>query len=281
MSTKVKRLIVDIEVSGNKGYFWESGFKLDVPYINIVEERQVICIGWKWEGEKQIQCDTWSGKSDKNLLKWFAPLLEEADVVIGHNHDRFDLPWIRARCIYHRIPVTPLIKTYDTFQVGRRLFKFNSNALAYLGPFLKIGQKIKTDYQLWHEVMKGNPKALAKMVKYCKNDVKDTEALYHLMEPYGPLKTHEGVVDGKGKESCPKCGSRYTHCRGFAVTAMGTKKQRMQCRECGRWFEAPAPKELQSKPPKRCKMHPRYRAVKRPTSDCHTCLKIWRESGGR
>lgn len=276
----VKRLILDIEVTPNEVFSWDVGWKLDIPHINIVEERKIICIGWKWEGEKVVHCEVWDGEDDYELLRRFAPVLEQADVVIGHNSTRFDLPWIRTRAIHHRIPIIPILKEYDTFQVAKRVFKFNSNALGYIAPFLGIGQKIKTDWQLWRDVRAGDAKALARMVRYCKNDVKMTEQVYHLLESYGPLKTHEGVKLGRGKETCPHCGSFNSHYRGLAISAVGYKRQRLQCQDCGRWFMAPVAKGIQTKPPKKCLTHPRYRAIYAPKIQCKACWKVWKENKG-
>lgn len=286
---EVKRLILDIEVTPDEVYVWETGWKVTIPYVNIIEERKIIMIGWKWEGERQTHCEVWDGEDDYELLKRFAPVLEQADVVIGHNSTRFDLPWIRTRAAHHRIPIIPILKEYDTFQVAKRVFKFNSNALGYIAPFLGIGQKIKTDYQLWRDVKAGDEKALARMVRYCKNDVKMTEQVYHIIENYGPLKTHEGVVMGRGKESCPRCGSLHTQYRGtatrkneqkFVVSAVGYKRQRLQCQECGKWFLAPVAKGIQTRPPKKCLTHPRYRAIRAPKIQCKVCWRIWKENRG-
>lgn len=277
---EVKRLILDCETTPNQVFSWDIGWRVSISHSNIIEERKLICIGWKWAGEKAVHCEVWDGVNDYNVVKAIAAVLEQADVVITHNGTAFDLPWIRTRAAHHRIPILPFIKEHDTLQVAKRVFRFNSNSLAYISEFLGIGQKIKTDYKLWLDVMEGDEKALRKMVKYCKNDVQLTEDVYNLLEAYGPLKTHEGVAAGKGKESCPKCGSLNTQYRGVAISAVGYKRQRLQCQECARWFLAPVAKGIQTRPPKRCLTHPRYRATKSPSTQCKTCWKIWKENRG-
>ncbi|MFO0004689.1 MAG: hypothetical protein ACK559_26520, partial [bacterium] len=95
--TKRKRLFFDIETSPNLGLFWEAGFKKNIDYSNIIKERAIICICWKWEDDKEIGSVHWDNKQcDKSLLQKFIKVANEADELVGHNGDRFDLAWIRT-----------------------------------------------------------------------------------------------------------------------------------------------------------------------------------------
>ena len=68
---KIKRLFFDIEVSPNIGLFWQPGHKISLDYGNIIQERAVICICYKWQGGK-TQSLTWDKKQDdKEMLKKF------------------------------------------------------------------------------------------------------------------------------------------------------------------------------------------------------------------
>ena len=130
MSKKIKRLFFDIETSPNIGLFWTAGYKQNISHDNIIKERAIICIAYKWAGEKKIHALTWDkNQDDKAMLAQFIKIANEADELIGHNGDRFDLPWIRTRCIYHNIPVFPNYVTIDTLKSARSKFKFNSNAI--------------------------------------------------------------------------------------------------------------------------------------------------------
>ena len=69
---KNKRLFFDIEVSPNIMTSWRAGYKLNVPYQNIIKERKIICISYKWEGEKKVYHFEWDNdKDDKSMLKDF------------------------------------------------------------------------------------------------------------------------------------------------------------------------------------------------------------------
>ena len=39
-----------------------------------------------------------------NYLLTLLKIANQADEIIGHNGDRFDIKKVRTRCIYHRVP---------------------------------------------------------------------------------------------------------------------------------------------------------------------------------
>ena len=124
----MKVLFVDIETSPCVGYFWRPGYKLSISHDNIVEESKIICISYKWQGQEKVQTLTWdSSQDDRAMLERFAKVIAKADRAIAHNGDRFDLPWIRTRCLFHRIPFNAEVTTLDTLKEARGGFKFNSN----------------------------------------------------------------------------------------------------------------------------------------------------------
>ena len=62
-----KRLFFDIETSPNIGMFWTAGYKLNISHDNIIKERAVICICYKWEDDKDVYYLQWDSKqNDKN-----------------------------------------------------------------------------------------------------------------------------------------------------------------------------------------------------------------------
>lgn len=226
----IKRLYLDCETSPNVGLFWSAGYKLNIPYENIIKERAIICICYKWGHEKKTHSLTWDSKqNDKKMLEKFIKIVKSADELVGHNEDKFDLPWIRTRCLFHKIDCPPTFTTLDTLKAARSKFRFNSNRLDYISKFLGIGGKIKTDFNLWREVMNNDPKALKKMVKYCKWDVELLERVFDRLKNHLPAKTHVSGV----KVECPECGGK-TKINRTTLSAAGTKRVQRQCKECGK-----------------------------------------------
>jgi hypothetical protein len=241
MKTIKKRLYYDIETSFNQGWFFRAGYKLNIEYRQIKQERAIICICYKWEGEKEVYSIEWKKGCDKSLLEKFVKILTSADEAVGHNGDRFDLAFIRTRCALHQIDVTPFLKTIDTLKVAKSKFMFNSNRLDYIAKFLGIGCKINTGgFTLWEKIVYDNCEtSMSKMVRYCKGDVKLLEKVFKRLFPYVPAKTHYGVLNGRKKSSCPECGSERTIISMHRVSAAGHKKTQLKCRDCGRLHTIP------------------------------------------
>lgn len=217
-------------------FSWRVGYKISLDYENIIEERRIVCIGYKWEGEREVHCLQWDkNHNDKAILEAFIPILESADEAVAHYGDKFDLPWIRARAAFHGLSISPYIKTIDTKAQSARLFYFNSNRLDYLAKFLGLGEKIETDFDLWKDVYAGSKEALRKMVAYCKHDTALLEKVYKRLEEYNKPKTHLGVLSGLQKHSCPWCASMSTQKRGTRATERGYLSQVLFCNDCGKW----------------------------------------------
>lgn len=227
-------LVVDIETSPNVGLFWSSGHKIAVGPENILEERQVICIAFKWLGHKSTHSLVWDykkgNKRDKQMLAEFSKVYAAADAVVAHNGDNFDIKWLKTRILYHKLP--PLAETtqIDTLKEYRKNFKFNSNRLDYVAKFLGQEGKNPMSFEDWKLVMKGNAAATRKMVKYCKKDVELLADLYERTRPY--LKDH-GIMRGflGDRDVCPNCGGSNNIKHGDRVTKTG-RYQRYQCQDC-------------------------------------------------
>lgn len=233
---KIKRLFFDIEVSPNIGFFWNPGYKLNISYENIIKERAIICICYKWEGEKKTHYLKWDKKqSDKTMLKQFIEEANKADELVGHNGDKFDLSWIRTRCLFHEIDLFPNYTTIDTLKIARGKFRFNSNRLDYIGKFLGLGQKLHTGFDLWKNIVLNNcDKSMNQMIRYCKQDVNLLEQVHHKLKNHIPAKTHAGVKYLGIKRSCPECGSERVKVSQTRVSASGRINKDMKCKECGK-----------------------------------------------
>ena len=238
MKTKINRLIVDIETSPCVGLFWRPGWKISIPHDNIMQESKIICICYKWEGARKVESLQWDeNQCDKAMLVEFLEIANSADELIGHNGDKFDFPWIKARCIYHDLEVPPVWKTVDTLVIARRRFKFNSNRLDYLGQHLLGEGKLHTEFGLWKSILLEKcDKSMKAMVKYCKKDVDLLERVWKRLEPYHTPKTHVGCLNGLDKWTCPYTGSTDVQSRGRVITAAGTVKYRMRSNS-GKWYQ--------------------------------------------
>ncbi len=237
LKTKRKRLFFDIETSPNIGLFWEAGYKKNIDYSNIIQERAIICICYKWEDDKDVYSLQWDSKqNDKAMLLKFVEVANTASELVGHNGDKFDLAWIRTRCLFHDIKMFPTYTTIDTLKIARSKFRFNSNRLNYIADFLGLGQKIKTEFNLWKDILLHKDKvAMEAMIKYCKKDVVLLEKVFKHLNTHVEAKTHYGVLFGQYKGTCPECGSDDLAGAGTRTTATGVVKLRYQCKTCNKY----------------------------------------------
>jgi hypothetical protein len=233
----MRRLFLDCETSPNQVFSWRIGYKINLDYQNIIKERRIICICWKWENEKHVKFVKWDkNQSNEQMMKIIIPVLDEADEIVTHNGEAFDLAWIRTMALLYGMVTNPSYKIIDTCLFARKKLYFNSNKLDYLARFLGIGCKIKTEFELWKKVVYGDSKALNMMVKYCKQDVLLLEKVYQRLSTCMPAHTHQGVLNEGEKWSCCYCGSVRVFCDKTRITAMGACKHQMQCKKCGRYY---------------------------------------------
>jgi hypothetical protein len=160
--------------------------------------------------------------------------MEEADCIVAHNGDQFDVKFLNTRAIYHGLPALPPITSVDTYKVAKLKFRFNSNRLDYLGKLFGFGGKKHTPPGLWLDVLKGDKKAVKIMTDYNKRDVTLLESVFKKLIPYIPNYLNRELFGGTG---CPRCGSKKIQSRGVQ-RAITRTYQRFQCQnaKCMGWF---------------------------------------------
>jgi len=242
---KLKVLLFDIETAPNIGYTWT---KYETTVIEFIKERYMLCFAAKWLDAKTTEIhslpDFKSYKKDmtddKALVQKLWDLVDQADVVIAHNGDKFDIKVMNARFLANGLQPPSPYKTVDTCKVARGKFGFNSNRLNDLGIVLGLGKKFETGgFALWKGCMAGDKASWAKMKKYNKIDVTLLEKVYKRMRPW--MTIHPNVGINRGRHACNHCGSKNTQNRGFAYAKI-QKSQRYQCQDCYGWGSAPIKK---------------------------------------
>lgn len=237
----IRRLYFDIETSFNIIGDFSCGYNKHIGYNQILEERKIICICYKWEGKPKVYHLQWDkNKCDKAMIKSFLRVLNQADEIIGHNGDNFDIKWIRGRCFIHQLEMMPTYNTVDTLKISRGQFNLNSNRLDYLSKITGGKGKLKTDWDMWVQITLHNHKpSLNRMIKYCKVDVLELERVHKRMNVFIKTKT---AKDRDYLCNCPNCGGSKMTIRGYRVASSGTKKINLQCQDCRKWHLMPAKK---------------------------------------
>lgn len=235
----MKILILDIETAPIMGKVWDL-WQQNVSLDQIESDWFIMSFAAKWYGEKEVRyedCRNSLGE-DKHLLTSLHSLLNEADCVIAHNGDRFDIPKINARFILNGFPPPSPYRSIDTVKLAKRTFKFTSNKLAYLTDKLCKTKKLDhgkfAGWSLWNECMLGNKEAWDEMEEYNRVDVISLEELYTVLRPWSPMHPNVNTYNDKEECNCPKCGSNNITKRGFHYTNKG-KYQRYRCTDCNGW----------------------------------------------
>lgn len=236
--------ILDIETFPLEVYRWALYDDSPTAVNQIRVEWSIASYAWKWADEKRVIYEDTGGhgkkrvRDDKPLMRSLWELLDEADVVVGQNHKKFDLKKIRARMIEHgMVPFSP-IRIVDTTIEARRYFGFTSKKLAWMSDHLtncpKDEHKQFPGFELWTECMADNPKAWREMRRYNIRDVEATEQVYLKLRPW--ITTHPNLaayIEDKDPR-CGKCGSKNLQARGYETTQQG-RYQRYKCQSCSGW----------------------------------------------
>lgn len=231
----IKRLFFDIETSYNVVKSWRIGYNLNINPEDIIHERAIICMSYKWEGEDKVHTVYWDeNQDDRRVVETFVKIAQEADEMVGHNIDKYDTPFLLTRAIKHGILALPKYNTYDTLKKAKYHFNFNSNKLNYIGQFLGLGEKEKHEgMKMWDDIILRNDKqALKDMISYCERDVILTEDVYNKLRLYTTKNAHVGSLLSGDKTSCPNCGSHRVSLLKTVVTPTGQVKRIMHCEDC-------------------------------------------------
>jgi len=228
----MKTLIYDIETAPTLAWVW-SNWQTNV--IATDQDWYMLCFVYKWEGDDSIGFSSIkhspdfepNKQDDKWVVERLAALFDAADVIVGHNGDRFDRRKTNARIILNGIDQPSPYMTVDTKKIAAREFAFNSNSLNNLASYFEMGKKTPhTGFQMWLDCMAGDDEAWELMEEYNVQDVLLLEELYLKLRPWSglpgkpsaPNQNHWKDDDHFG---CPKCGSdniieRGTHRTGAA-----------------------------------------------------------------
>jgi DNA polymerase elongation subunit (family B) len=232
--------LIDIETSPIVAYTWET---YDTNVLKVLEPSKIISCSWKTLGVEDLttKCiaDYKSYKAnvvnDEALVKEVWNVLDEADIVIAHHGDAFDLKKLNARFVYYGLNAPTPYQSIDTYKAASKYFKFDSKSLNSLGAYLNVGQKISNGgFDLWVRCIAGDKEAWKAMKDYNAQDVILLENVYYKLRPF--ISNHPDLNSFADNQdmACGSCRSTNLIKRGFSPTKTGSR-QRYQCTDCGSW----------------------------------------------
>lgn len=226
-------LVIDIETRPLVVYSWGL-WDQNHGIHQIIDEGGTMCFAAKWYGDHPrkmtFRSEHEHGHDEMISEAW--DLLDKADIVIGYNHDRFDIPELSRQFVVAGMPPPSPHKSIDLLKVARRRFRFPSNKLDWVSRELGIGQKVEHEgWKLWERCLAGDDVAHRKMAKYCKGDVLLTETAYDRLRAWVPNHPNVNMYRAEKVSGCAACGSDELEEAGFHYTQTRAYK-RWRCR-CG------------------------------------------------
>lgn len=210
-------LILDVErLDGiTEQHYWDRGDLKNGRYIHYETVKRhprttIVCAKW-YDRPDVIRLAEWDKGGRKRFLVEVHRLMQQADVIVGHNVDNADIPWLKGDLhIEGGLPPLPPFKTVDTLKVLRQQFKSGA-PFKSLDAFCQIvGIPAKTDkydrFAMERAVNEKSVEDRERLTDYCAGDVIATQGLYDWCRPH--IKGHPALfVDGKDKLTvCNRCG---------------------------------------------------------------------------
>jgi hypothetical protein len=201
----------------------------------------IVCAKW-YDSPDVMRFAEWDKGGRGRFLKRVHALMSQADIIVGHNLDNADVPWLKGDFHLPRIghphrpelPPLPPFKTVDTLKVLRREFKSGA-PFKGLDAFLQIvGLPAKTDRydrDAMERAVAGSVEDRERLTDYCAGDVVAGQWIYDWQRPH--IKNHPALfVDGQDRLTvCNRCGNETTDVAKRYVASVMTYTMR-KCSSC-------------------------------------------------
>jgi len=233
-------LLLDIETAPNVVHVWGL-YDQNVGINQILAAGYVMCWAAKWLDVPGVMFSSVHEATAEDMLRGMHELLDEADIVVHYNGDKFDVPTLNKEFLIHGMPPPAPYKSIDLLKTARKRFRFPSNKLDYIAQALGLGGKVKHQgHALWVGCMNGDPASWRTMKRYNKQDVVLLEKVYKIMLPWIDRHPNVAMFVDHDRPICTNCGSEKIHRRGLSST-ISRQYVRFQCCDCKTWMRGSSP----------------------------------------
>ena len=238
LSDLPKILLLDIETAPMAAWVW-GRWKQNIHLEQTMAEWFILTWSAKWFLSADILSEKLTpseviNQDDKRIMRPLWDLINDADIIIGHNCDVFDIPKINSRFLLNGFPPPSPYRTIDTKLISAKQFGFSSNKLDALAEYFGFDKKLPTAMELWTRCMKGDLEALKYMEIYNRKDVQVLEEVYIKLRPWMKSHPNSGMYTEDDVTTCSACGSKDVSLMEdrFYYTQVG-KYPVYRCANCG------------------------------------------------
>ncbi len=167
---------------------------LDIESSNLkANAGQILSWAIKIDGKDEIRSSLITTKEiqdyktfDKRVCQEWIDAIKDIDVVTTYFGTRFDIPFLRTRCMYWglRFPAFNGLYHWDLFYKVRSKLNLHRKSLDVACGFFGISGKTHLDLEIWNRARVGDPTALKYVYDHNIGDVEILELLFHKLEPH-------------------------------------------------------------------------------------------------
>jgi hypothetical protein len=240
-----KVLILDIETAPLEVYSWTYWPNFIDPISQVVKNKDGSPKDWSiltWAAKWLFESHVYSGqvtlaeakkRKDKSLIKPLWDLFEEADVIIAHNGDKFDIRRCAWRFKINGLGPPSPFQTIDTLKVAKKAFGTPSYKQDYLNRSLGLRRKIETDFELWERCVNGDQTGLDEMLLYNIGDVAGLEDLYLEIRAWVRGPVNLSMYGENHQKQCHNCLSVELKMLNKPYTTPAGQYESYRCLRCG------------------------------------------------
>lgn len=150
---------------------------------------EVTAIGWKWADDDETYSAAASKRrAPKSVVREFVRFYDEADIVLGHNIRRHDLPILNAACVENGLPILKPKLTIDTLR-DLVVWKDIPKSLEYLCDLLGSPyEKFHMTQHSWREANRLVASGIDRALERVEVDVQATEWVWNELKRRDLLK---------------------------------------------------------------------------------------------
>lgn len=215
--------------------FWDlNGFKgRRIRPDQVTAWPRTICVAWRFYGAKRTEFASEWGDGPQAMLERVWHAYDTADVIYGHNVDRFDTKHLNTAWRDLGLPPPSPYKVVDTLTEARRVFGDESMQLVALTERLGIDTKTdRYDVEVARAALAGDKRMQRKLQAYNVGDVAASEALVDRLRGWIPNHPHNLMGEVTDVPTCNQCWGPNLEPNGWKL-AQQMRYPLFRCQDCG------------------------------------------------